>query len=263
MGYLQDKARKNRKIRWIVISVLLLAVLFYFRTPVGRGLNSFGAFIFSPVASVGQNTGGFFSNLINGFKNKNALVAENETLKTQLYATSLENLNYQVVVDENLKLKEILGRKSSGTYILGNILAKPYVSAYDTLIIDIGEVNGVAVGDLVFALGNIPIGKIASVQNATSKVLLFSSPKEKVNVIISGTDTYVDLIGRGGGNFEIILPRDMTLETQTQVLLPGGMPYTLAILESTINDPRDAYQKALLKSPVNIQAIKFVQVRKQ
>ncbi len=50
MGYLQDKARKNKKIRLAVFFVIIVTLLFYFRTPVSRGLYAMGATIFRPVA---------------------------------------------------------------------------------------------------------------------------------------------------------------------------------------------------------------------
>ncbi len=91
---------------------------------------------------------------------------------------------------------------------------------------------------------------------------MFTNPGEKTNAVISSTNTYVDLIGRGGGNFEIILPRDFTLSEGENVLLPDLNNYLIAKVVSTISDARDSYQKALLISPVNIQELKFVQVRK-
>ena len=44
--------------------------------------------------------------------------------------------------------------------ILSAILSKPNQSPYDTLIIDVGTQEGLKTGDTVFALGNVPIGRI-------------------------------------------------------------------------------------------------------
>ena len=70
------------------------------------------------------------------------------------------------------------------------------------------------------------------------------------------------MIGRGGGNFEMILPRDFILEKGTEVVLPVITPYTLGIVQTILSDPRDSFQKALLASPVNIFELKFVEVEK-
>ena len=69
-----------------------------------------------------------------------------------------------------------------------------------------------------------------------------------------------EVTGRGGGNFEMALPRDFILEKGDAVVLPGLAPMTLAVAETVLSDPRSPWKTALLKSPVNIQEIKFVQV---
>ena len=68
------------------------------------------------------------------------------------------------------------------------------------------------------------------------------------------------MIERGGGNFEMILPRDFILERGSVVTLPGIFPYVVAIVDTIISDPRDSFAKILLTSPINIQELKFVEV---
>ena len=72
----------------------------------------------------------------------------------------------------------------------------------------------------------------------------------------------MEAIGRGGGNFEMILLRDFVLKEGTEIVLPGIVPFVLGKVKAIISDPRDSFQKALLVSPVNIQEIRFVQVEK-
>ena len=157
--------------------------------------------------------------------------------------------------------KEILGRKNEGTaVILAAILSKPNQSLYDTLIIDAGVKQGLQTGDLVFAEGNAPIGRVAEIYQNSSKVILFSNAGEKTQAIVAGRDVFMEIVGRGGGNFEMILPRDFTLSKGDEVVSTGIMPYILGVVETIISDPRDSFVKALLTSPVNIQELKFVQV---
>jgi hypothetical protein len=100
-------------------------------------------------------------------------------------------------------------------------------------------------------------------------VILFSSPGETTEAVIEnnpapsssqGGNVFTELTGRGGGNFEMILPIDLTVQKGNQVDLPGTNPYLLAIIETVISDPRDPSIKALLQSPVNVQELKFVEV---
>ena len=176
--------------------------------------------------------------------------------------------DYQIIVRENESLKEILSRQPEDKkFILAAVLAKPGVSPYDTLLLDLGAKDGAIIGNLVFAEGDIPIGRLTSVTSDTAKAILFSSTRERTPVIVPSSsipagesNLFLEIIGRGGGNFEMILPRDFTLVRGDRVVLPGLRSYAVAIVETILSDPRDSFKKALLRSPVNIQDLKFVEV---
>lgn len=261
MSYLLDKKIKEKKIFRIIFCIVILIILFYFRSGVFNGLSNISQIIFRPILIVGNNIGEKFTNLRAYFISKNSLYLDNENLKSQILESEADRANYFSVVSENQNLKEVLGRKDPKiNMILGAILGKPNQSPYDTLVIDTGEAQGIKAGDTVFALGNVPIGRIAEVYTNSSKVILFSNPGEKTQAIISGRDIFMELVGRGGENFEMILPRDFSLQKGDQVVMPGINSYVLAIVETVISDPRDPFNKVLLVSPVNVQELKFVEV---
>ncbi|HTE48293.1 MAG TPA: rod shape-determining protein MreC [Candidatus Paceibacterota bacterium] len=209
------------------------------------------------------------------FVSKNSLYLENENLKSQLSEITATMANYNSVLDENNSLKEILGRINEKPMTLSAILAKPNKSFYDTLVIDAGINQRVETGDLVFAFGNVPIGRISIAYPNSSKVVLFSDSGEKTQAIVSlghsttgelgdaGKNVSIEVIGRGGGNFETTMPSDFTLVKGDEVVLPGITPYVLAVVETIISDPRDPFVKVLLTSPVNIQEQKFVEIETQ
>ena len=169
--------------------------------------------------------------------------------------------DYNSILADNLSLKEVLNRKNQKVSMtVAAILAKPNQSFYDTLVIDAGEKQGLQAGDTVFALGNVPIGRIDTVYPNSSKIILFSSSGEKKQAMITNKNISVEVVGRGGGNFEIIMPKDLGLIKGDQAVLPAISPRILATVETIISDPRDSFTKALLTSPVNIQELKFVEV---
>lgn len=263
MSYLLDRKKKNRKIRNVFFVVLILVILFYFRASIFKGFSYFTSSTLKPVLVVSNNIGAKFDNLNIYFNSKKALVTENENLKNEKNELSARITNFEILQKENDLLKESLDRsKGKNDVVLSTILVKPFLSLFDNLILDIGEDKGLETGDLVLAYGNIPIGRIAEVYSKSSKVILFSSNQEKTTGIIAGKNIYMDLIGRGGGNFEMILPRDLVLEKGTEIFLPDINSYVLAKVVTIISDPRDSYQKAILVSPVNIQELKFVEVVK-
>ncbi|MFA5932021.1 MAG: rod shape-determining protein MreC [Candidatus Paceibacterota bacterium] len=261
MSYLLDKKIKRKKLFNVALGVVFLAVLFYFRSGVFDGFSAVSQTIFHPVLVLETSIGGKFKDTISYFISKSSLYTENQNLKSQLNAEELRMANYDSIANENVSLKEILGRKNEKvSMVLATILAKPNRSVYDSLLIDAGTEEGIKIGDIVFALGDIPVGRVDLVYKNSSKVVLFSNSGEKTQAIVGGKDVYMEVVGRGGGNFEIILPRDFILQKGDQVVLPGISPYVLAIAETIISDPRDPFIKFLLRSPVNIQELKFVQV---
>ena len=261
MSYLLDKKIRRKKFFNITLGVVFIIILFYFRYGVFDGLSNISQTIFRPVLIAGKNIGEKFNNVGSYFVSKNTLYLKNQKLQMEVKENDARNSNYDSVVAENISLKEILGRKNVKVpMILAAILSKPNQSLYDTLIIDAGIKQGIKEGDIVFAFGNAPIGRVVLVYENSSKVILFSSAGEKTQAIISGRDVFIELVGRGGGNFEMIIPSDFVLQKGEQVLMPGINSFVLAITQSIISDPRVLFTKALLISPVNIQELKFVEV---
>lgn len=247
----------------ISMLVLFFILIFIFRTSVFGGLSQSTNFLFRPILSIGSNISENFARMRYFFLSKKSLLEENGALKKKVSEIEAHTANHDSLIEENLKLKEILNRKDTGTeFVLATILSKPNTSLYDTLLIDVGGARGLVVGDAVFAFGNIPIGRVSEVFETSAKVVLFSTSGEKTEGIVQGKDVFLQLIGRGGGNFESIIPRDFTLEKGTEVVMPGIKPYLVATVEGILSDPRDSYKKAIFRSPVNIQELKFVQVRK-
>lgn len=279
MSYLLDKKIKRNKFLKYLIFVIILLFLIYFRSSVFYGLSYISSVIFRPVLILGNNIGESLSNANAYFYSKSSLLLENQDLKSKLSEQEVRIANYNSVLDENLKIKETLGRKQEkANIILAGILSKPNQSPYDTLVVDVGTKNGISIGQKVFALGNVPIGRIAEVYPNSAKIILYSNPGETTEIVVGrkpastssslggsallslGGDTFMQIVGRGGGNFEMILPRDFILEKGTEVVLPGIVPYIIGTVQTIISDPRDSFQKALLASPVNIQELKFVEI---
>ncbi len=269
MTYLLDKKEKRKSIFNISIYVLVFLILIYFRSSIFNSFSYLSSVIFKPVLVFGNNISDELAVFGSYLKSKKSLLLENENLKSQLLENNAQLSNYNSILDENTKIKEILGRKNEKmNLILSAILAKPNHSIYDTLLIDVGANKDIKTGDRVFALGDVPIGYVGEVYPSSLKVILFSNPGEKIEGIISqsftalGKDVSVELTGRGGGNFEMILPQGFTLEKGTDVVLPGIKPYVLGQFKTIISDPRDSFIKALFVSPVNVQELKFVEVEK-
>ncbi len=196
------------------------------------------------------------------FRTKSAITKENHNLIEENSNIRLTMIDYQILKNEVNDLKEILGRTPvDDNFILGNILTKPNHSPYDTIVIDIGEDKGIKELDEVYADGNIPIGSISKVYNKTSLVSLYTNPGQKTEGFMDITNASVLLTGRGGGNFEMIIPAELSAEKGTIIYLPGSSSQVVAIVDEIISAPTDPFKKVLLSSPVNVQNLKWVQIK--
>lgn len=259
MSYLLDKKSKRNRYTTVIIFAVVFLILFYFRVGIFSGLSYVSSTIFRPFLVLKNSASTRFENFSTYLDSKDALHKQISDLESQRADAEARMANYNTVLAENESLKEILGRKDvNKATTLAVILGKDNQSLYDTLIIDAGIAEGITTGSRVFALGDIPIGYIDTVNERTSKVILFSNSGEMTSVTLG--ESLFDVVGRGGGNFELILPRDFVIEKGEQVVLPGIVPYVLAVVSDIISDPRDSVKKALLVSPVNTRALKFVQV---
>jgi cell shape-determining protein MreC len=261
MSYLHDRKKNLRKKKLIlVLSVFLfifiLSITGLFRS-LGGALHKIGFPMWRAENSV--------SNLNTEYlvRTKKSVFKENENLTIQNKDLQTKMLDYELIKKENEDLKALFGRVGTkDEYILGNIITKPNRSLYDTIVIDIGLNHDLIEGSIVYANMQYPIGKITKVYDTTSLVTLFSSSKEITEAQIEGSNTSIELIGRGGSNFEINVPHELVVPTGTFVVSPLMHSKVVAIVVDIVSDPHDPMNKIILKSPVNVQELKWVQIQK-
>lgn len=249
-------AKKKRVIKNLIfLSIfLLLAALGVF------GFSStFLHFIGRPIWKVETSVKNNLVNIGYVARTKASVYRENQNLLSENVDLKNSMVDYQVLKNENISLKESFGRvPAKMDMVLANILTKPSYSPYDTLIIDIGDDVGVVIGDKVYSNVTTPIGEINTVYKNTSLVVLYSSPGTITTAMIDGVNTNVDIIGRGGGNFEMIIPIDLPYTKGGSVVIPNLGPEVVAVIGDVISNINDPVKKVLLSSPVNIQNLKWV-----
>lgn len=175
----------------------------------------------------------------------------------------LQNTTIKLLQEENIELKEALGRNASSTVIISYILKKPPFSAYDSLVLDVGSDDGVKVGDKVYAIGGVLIGEIIEVSgNKISRVKLYSSYGEKYEVFIGQSNIQTTAFGRGGGSFEITLPRDAKIYENDIITVPNIKSSVFGIVRKIETLPAKAFSTILFSQPVNIYEQKWVEIKK-
>jgi hypothetical protein len=80
--------------------------------------------------------------------------------------------------------------------------------------------------------------------------------------MLEGSNANVELVGRGGGNFEMTVPNELATDNGLTVVLPSSKSEVIAVIDGIISRPTDPVKKVILHSPVNIQSLKWVQIKR-
>ncbi len=260
MNYLiKNNNRGDKKKKKILFGVLFFVVISIFAS-------SFFSGVFSRIGGVIWNSENFISRSIRDtvelFQSKATLLAENEDLKKRLETMVVDALATDIMRQENSDLKEILGRTDDKKVLLASVLRTPPFSPYDTFILDVGANKEVQIGDYIFVGGHVLVGEIVEVNPTSAKAQLFSAPGKTLAVLIGKKAISVEAVGRGGGNFEVILSREIPIAVGESVIVPQIDSMVLGVVGQVDIDPAKTFQRVLFSTPVNIQGVRWVTVVK-
>jgi rod shape-determining protein MreC len=248
---------RDRRLRLAIVGavfVLLLAL-----SSIGP-VRSFFLDIASAAWSAQTGAGSMLGGALDLLSSKRGLTAENDRLKTELEEAKTNFLLVGILERENAELKRLLGREDEREGVLATVLVKPPKSPYDTLLLDVGALQGVALGDAVM-LHAVSLGEISEVFAHTSTARLFSSPDAKTPVTIGEDGIQAEALGKGGGNFEVRVPKEVDVHEGDPVYVPSISPSVFGVVESVTSEPTDAFQKVLFKTPINIATLRWVEIR--
>ncbi|HWC57443.1 MAG TPA: rod shape-determining protein MreC [Candidatus Paceibacterota bacterium] len=192
---------------------------------------------------------------------KRALVKKIASLQATIDANTAALVTAEELRTENDQLKAALGRTPVPTGVLAHVMTPPNRSFYDTMLIDAGTDDGVNVGQVVYTFDTIALGTVTAVAPDHATVLLFSAPGQTTSGSAQGSNVAVTLIGRGGGEYEVRIPRDVNFSVGDVVTYQSVPTAVIAQIAQIITDPRDPFQRLIAKAPVNLQTLKWVTVR--
>ncbi len=252
----QSRNNRKKKSPLPIAIIIFLIIIFSFSWTRGLIFN-----IVSPLWKTRNIISVFVTDNAQVFQSKSSLIAENNSLKSELAGLAQDKILMDQIKGENEDLKNILNRKGlKEKEILAAILIKPFLSPYDTLIIDIGSTDGVSDGDEVLADGNTHIGYISDVYKNSSKVTLYSSPGEKVKVLIGKDAILKEASGLGGGNFSVDMPREAGIQEGDTITIPSISSNIFSVVQKIVYKDTDSFEKVYFTSPVNISELRWVEV---
>ncbi len=212
---------------------------------------------------------------------------ENDLLKQNLSEILTRSNVISDVVAENVELKSLLRRvntkyslatsssimsaTSSATsteavllkpspYTLAAVLKRPPLALYDEMIIDIGSDDDVNDGDLVYAPGNIILGRVVETLSQTSKILLFSSPGLTYDVLIGPGKVPAVSTGKGGGTMSAQVPKSFSIQVGDIVTVPSVDNQVIGRVSSVNVDSAQPFETVLFTSMSNIYEMRWVLV---
>lgn len=221
--------------------------LYFVRT---QGLYLF-VLIFAVIAVFASR--GFFTRLVVLVQKKPASGIE-KTL-------AQDNASIALLTNENKTLKEILGRSDTQKGILAHVITPPNRSIYDTMLVDAGAREHVVEGSIVYGLGNIALGKVVTVYEHSALVSLFSTSGVQTPGSVVGSGISFTLTGRGAGEYEVRMPRDIHFAAGDVIALQSTHAKILAVVESVQADSRDPFSTIRAKAPLNLQALPWVIIK--
>lgn len=242
-----------------LLSLVAISAFALLYTPL-RGAITEALYSVTPgIWSSGRKTESVFGSFITNFRNKEALVEENNLLGETVAVMEAKVLDRNLLAEKVAKLEETLGRAHSDDRVVGSVLVGPGRSPYDTLVIDVGTDQGVNIANMVVYSGSGAIGEIVEVTPTSSKVKLYSFPGQEHSVIIGARSLPVLAYGRGMGNFESKVPQDSpVLAGDTVVSVKGKLIFgKVSVVEEK---PAEPFKRIFFRVPFNITEIQTVEV---
>lgn len=261
VSFRHDKDRQHRRRKVFAMLFLFTLALFLLRDTAAERFGGFLARIGGPIWTMEEGILGMLVDLRTITSDKLLLEEENQRLRAALALSAAHAISNTTLRAENIELKNALGRASEDPLLLARVLSRPDASPYDTLLVDVGEHNGVVSGMHVLSDGDLLIGEVVRVWKESALVQLYSAPGSSVPVEIGASSTPAVAHGSGGGMFRITVPKGMSIPVGSSVRFPDLSPLYVGVVEGVLRSEESSFQTLFVRLPFGLFDGKFVYVR--
>ncbi len=195
------------------------------------------------------------------FKTNSTLRKENAALEEKVSSLELAVSASALLASENERLLSLLGRTVDAGGVTAAVLTHPPQSPYDLIVVDAGAQEGIVAGSKAYLPEGPEVGAVTQVFPGFSRVKLLSTAGEKTQAVLERSEIPVELEGRGGGNFKIVLPRETEVQIGDRILSGSLHPHLVATVEEVNLEPTDSFKEVLAASPANIFSVRFLIIR--
>jgi rod shape-determining protein MreC len=261
---------RTRKI--IILSVAAFGLLLFLHfTKIIKPLENLAVIATRPVFGYVYKTSNALGGIYADFKQKNALIDENNNLKEQLVKLQQDGSLWLAEKEENEFLRGQLNfvKENNFEAQIANVIGKSADYAQNSFLLNVGEKNGIWVGQPVVAENGLLIGKIIKVGRYSSLVLLLNDDMSKIAAKIqTESKTGGVLEGEYGLGIRMkyipktdtIAPHDLVVTSGLEKLIPAGI--LIGEVERVDNEPEALFQEASIKSLLDFNKIYTVNVIK-
>lgn len=262
MNYLlKSKPKRENKNKYISI-VILFFLLSFFSFFFFDFFHRLTFLVAKPLWNTSTLVSRPFVNIKYFFVSKNSLISKNLELEDKLTSLNLKEIDYDSLLKENQYLKSELGRVDLSSKIVGRVLSRPPISPYDVLVLDVGSSHGVVLGSKVYISDSVVIGKISNVGPDSSLVEIFSTGNKKEEAVLSRTGTSFTLVGQGGANFKLEVPKDTDILWGDTFIYPGLKSRVLGSVYYIDSASQSSFKTVYIKIPGNVFSSQFVFIDK-
>lgn len=251
---------------WIIVGVAVLAIV---TIPVVRGLMGRVALVaVQPLVWVGQTLGDggpFFGRNDSMTADREELQKKVEDLTTKLYETNLQLETVQAVV----KLTDF-SASTKRTLILASVIAISPDPGIQSIIINRGSNDHVAIGQVVVAERGSVVGKVVAVHQNQSTVLLITDRQSVMAARMQNQQQSPGVVqGERGLALQMkFIPKNDSVKTSMTVVTSGTEPnippdILIGSIASTNSLPGDLFQTAVITPTSPLERLRLVAVIRQ
>ncbi len=227
---------KRRAPVTLIVLGLIVAVGFLHLVGVLRPVENDIRWAFEPIASVFGFVGVSIGRQTEPKENISALKTHVRDLEARLSTVSVDYVRLKALEEENHSLKELSSfLKTSGyDHVGARIIARSSDPQTATILIDRGASDGLEVGMAVISGDGIFVGKISSLNQNVSTVLLVSDRRSRIAAARAGDKKLFGIVqGEGNGVARLTLVPQADALAKNDIIITAGtedkIPKNLAI----------------------------------
>ena len=258
----------KRKKPFLIFIGVLIALMFFHYIGVLKPIENFLVFSAKPISS-------FFYNLsldtnktfVDSQKKEDPSILI-EKLRAELANLLIDNSKYQEVIDENRRLKELLGFINENDFklVLAGVIARENIEADSRdLVINKGVKDGLSKGLAVVNEEGVLIGKIIEVKDSISKICLSVNPGCEFAVSIQNSVQTQGLVDGNLGltvkmgyipQLEKISPGDIVISSGLGGKIPRGL--VVGKIIEVRSESNEVWQEAIIEAPLDFNNLTIV-----